>query len=382
MLKNKKIKSVIRGLIDRKVEGEYWDFKQEWHKDSEMLLHDIICFANTVHNYDCYIIFGVNDEGKFTKLEEESRRRQVDIVDMLYNTTFADDNIPDISVETIRFGENEVDILVVYDSIRVPYYLKKTSTRHKRLKKGLIYTRTQDKNTQINQNATMQQIEMLWKKRLGLTQPALNQITTRLNYKTEWCQYENTYYNIYNPDYVLFEEYEEQKLKEMFYVYTQPNHKFLYSNLKIKNRNITLVEVQLISLDSGRFTTPVPNWGFVKINPKDHKPKYSYKFYLMDSIQYVLQTFFYDDSNIEKREAKKRYDEVILYFADNRERESFEHYLKQTDKETERYVLEANKEYYCIDSGNQRADTQYKKELTTGLALNKALYDFLQESRV
>ena len=37
------IKSKIKNLIDRKSEGEYWDFKQEWHKDNERLLHDILC---------------------------------------------------------------------------------------------------------------------------------------------------------------------------------------------------------------------------------------------------------------------------------------------------------------------------------------------------
>lgn len=376
MRNNTQLESIIQGLIDRKVEGDYWDFKQEWHKDSEKLLHDIICFSNTAHNYDCYIIIGVNNKGKFVEIDDANRRKQAELIDMLYSTSFAGDNVPEISVETVNFGENEVDVLIIYDSSTVPYYLKKTSNTHKKLGKGFIYTRTYDKNTPINQNSTMQQIEMLWRKRLGLTQSALNQIATRLNSKSEWQQYDNTYYNIYKPDFVLLEEDEEQKLKEMFYMYTQLNHRFLYSNLKIKNHNTTLMEVQLVSLDSGRFKTPVSDWGFVRISREDHNPKYSYKYYLMDSMQYALQTFLYDDTNMETKYAKERYDEVILYFMDEKEKNEFEQYLKQTDEKTKRYLIEADAEYFDIDSGNNKADKQYKIELSTGLALKKTLIDF------
>ncbi len=47
------IEEKIYKLISKKTEGDYWDFKQEWHKDNERLLHDILCFANTVHDRDC-----------------------------------------------------------------------------------------------------------------------------------------------------------------------------------------------------------------------------------------------------------------------------------------------------------------------------------------
>ena len=41
-------------------EGDFWDFKQEWHQDMSELIKDIICFANTAHSENCYLIFGVN----------------------------------------------------------------------------------------------------------------------------------------------------------------------------------------------------------------------------------------------------------------------------------------------------------------------------------
>lgn len=38
---------IIEILINKGHEGEYWDYKQEWHINMEDLLKDIICFANT-----------------------------------------------------------------------------------------------------------------------------------------------------------------------------------------------------------------------------------------------------------------------------------------------------------------------------------------------
>lgn len=47
---------IVQHCLQQGKEGEYWDFKQEWHKRIQDLLKDIICFANTVHDKKCYII--------------------------------------------------------------------------------------------------------------------------------------------------------------------------------------------------------------------------------------------------------------------------------------------------------------------------------------
>ena len=172
----------IKNLIKLKSEGEYWDFKQVWHKDNERLLHDILCFANTVHGRDCYLIIGVSDTGEIVGVSGESRRRQVEILDLLSNTVFADDNIPEIRLDTIEIEGKEIDVLTIFNSYTVPYYLKTKCKKHNNIREGYIYTRVGDRNTSINRNASVQQIEMLWKKRFGLTQPPLVQIVNRLEY--------------------------------------------------------------------------------------------------------------------------------------------------------------------------------------------------------
>lgn len=227
--------SKIYTLINKKAEGDYWDFKQEWHKDNERLLHDILCFANTVHDRDCYLIIGVSDNGEIIGLNEENRVKQVAILDLLSNTVFAGDNTPEVKVETIRIAGKEIDILTVFNSYNVPFYLKKKSKKYHNIKEEYIYTRIGDRNTPISQNANIQQIEMLWKKRLGLTQPPLTQIINRLVNKIEWVENNDTHYNIYNPEFKLVEEYDDDEYGRKsgeFYVYSQTNSKFMYKDLK------------------------------------------------------------------------------------------------------------------------------------------------------
>lgn len=260
MRNNRNIESVIKSLVDSKKEGDHWDFKQVWHKDNEKLLHDILCFANTVHDKTCYIIIGVADTGEIIGVSEENRMRQADLLDLLANTVFAGDNTPEVGVDTIRLERIELDVITVFNSYNLPYYLKSKSKKYTYIKDGYIYTRIGDKNTPINQNATIHQIEMLWKKRLGLTQSPLAQIVKRLENKLEWVQTEETQYNMYKPEYKLVEEYDDDEYdrrKGEFYVYSQTNSKFSYKNLKIMCNETILDSFQLVVLDSGRYKTPV-----------------------------------------------------------------------------------------------------------------------------
>lgn len=73
----------VLSLIQSKREDEWWDFKQQHHKDKAELLHDIICMANNRAKRDSYIIFGVEDETfKIVGVENTpNRRNQQNIVD-------------------------------------------------------------------------------------------------------------------------------------------------------------------------------------------------------------------------------------------------------------------------------------------------------------
>lgn len=370
---------IENAILSRK-ENDQYDFKQEWHSENERLLHDILCFANTVHNYDCYIIFGVSDAHKIIGVTESHRKKQADVMDMLANVGFAGDYTPSISVDTVSIMGKEIDVLTILNSFDVPYYVKKKPSSYTNIHEGYIYVRNGDKNTPINQNACMPDIEMLWKKRLGLTMPPLEQIRQRLSNKLEWTSREEGYYNAYKPEFQLLyqEDDDDDRLVGEFYVYSQTNSRFLYENIKVMCNTTVLDRVQLVSLDSGRYTTPVPAWGF--LGKDEHlDPLYIYKYYLMDSFDYCLQKFLFNDENSEQVWAKRRYDEVVLYFIDGNEQMAFEQFVLGIRPQMEKYICEADNHYYTIDSGNTLVNTEARKRLSMGLALNRALSEYRGE---
>lgn len=76
----------ILRLIALRQEGEYWDFKKEWHKSKPDLLHDIICMANNLSNHDGLIIIGVDEETEYSicdVVNDQNRKKTQDIVAFL-----------------------------------------------------------------------------------------------------------------------------------------------------------------------------------------------------------------------------------------------------------------------------------------------------------
>ena len=51
-MENEKLLQIVTALIDSKMEGEYWDFKLDFHDNKAELLHDILCMANNPTPYD------------------------------------------------------------------------------------------------------------------------------------------------------------------------------------------------------------------------------------------------------------------------------------------------------------------------------------------
>lgn len=359
----------IYNIIQHENENDQVDFKQVWHDNNERLLHDILCFANTAHNFDCYIIIGVSDEKRIVGVNNLNRKKQADLLDMLSHIFFAGDYTPRVNVDTLQYGDREIDVITIYNSFDVPYYIQKRPDSYKNIREGHIYVRHGDKNTPMCQNASLPDIEILWKKRLGLTLPPMEQIRKRLRNKLEWISSIEGYYNIYKPEYQLVyeEDDDDKRLKGEFYIYTQENSGFYYSNIKI-----------MFNMDSGRYTTPVPELMFLG---KDEQMNivYKYRYYLKDSFCYQLQQFLFNESDYETIYEKNCFDEVILYFDDAKEKEAFEVYVLSNKDTILKYLEEAGNHYYTIDSDNERGNKEARKLLSIGLALNKALIQYRKE---
>ena len=155
-------------LIELKQEGGYWDFKRQWHESKGDLLHDIICMANNLEDKDAYIIIGVDEENNCEikdVVDDLNRKNTQMLVDFLKDKKFAGDIRPIVKVENLQFYSGIIDVIVIKNSKNTPFYLKE---QFHNLRSNYIYTRVQDNNTPKDMSADINNVEWLWKKRLGL----------------------------------------------------------------------------------------------------------------------------------------------------------------------------------------------------------------------
>ncbi len=65
--------------------------------------------------------------------------------------------------------------------------------------------------------------------------------------------------------------------------------------------------------------------------------------FLKDTIDYKLQQFLFDTENEEEVYAKRRFDEVVLYYENEEEKIAFEFYVENKQSLIESYIVEADK---------------------------------------
>lgn len=363
---------IVEILAAKGREGEYWDYKQEWHENMADLLKDIICFANTPHDANCYLLFGIDDDGHIVGMKK-NRRKQADILEAMDNLWFIGDVRPEISVETVVVNEIEVDVLTVYDTQKTPIYLKRN---YGEMLAGCIYMRNGDKNTPNRGMASIDDVEKLWKKRFGLLQTPLEYIIGRLQYQTEWKQQDHIYYNMYRPEYQLkILKGDEDYLIPEFYVYTMSNKSTSYEMLQIIAGDTILEEYQIVVLDSGRYKTPVPEWGFAGYDRYRIDHKFTYKYFVKGSTEYRLQQFFLDGENEEAIYANRRLMEVVLLYETEDEKSAFEAYIEDNQEEIMERISKKDR-YSYIQATNEPDTKECIKRLNTGLVLNEMLREW------
>ncbi len=363
---------LIAFLLRQGKEGEFWDFKQEWHTNTDELMKDIVCFANTVHDEDCFIVFGVADDLSITGMKEH-RREQACILDAISNLVFAGDNMPSISVESVQYDDTVLDLLVIHNTDKTPLYLKKN---YGKMRQGCIYARVGDRNTPDNGNAEIYTIESLWRKRFGLIKPSLEMVLDALRSKLDWTDSEKGYYHIYRPEYTIErkDDAEYRKDRDEFYSFTQTNEATFYYDLDIKAKGTTLDSYQIVGLDSGRLNIPVPEWGFVYFDEHYNDPV-GYKYYIHGSHRETLLKFMYDPEVSDQRWAYNRFEKVILFYDSEEEKEEFEYYVKCHMDELKGRV-ESSDEYDYIVTENEMKTVAYKRELKTAVVLKSMLEEF------
>lgn len=373
----------ILTLITNKYEGEYWDYKQEHHQNKSSFIHDLICMANNRSGKDGYILFGISDapKGEIIGVEnDKNRRTQQQIIDLIQGQKWAFGVYPSVELRTFNIQGHEIDVLIVKGNIDVPYYLiENCAWNDKVVRKNYIYTRVCDTNSPIDKGAAPNQVESIWRRRFGLDLQPLEQIKQKLLNQLDWMSYEDddtgdeVFYNRFSPEYTIRKRFIERPEIYPFYSYVQWNESTGFLNLYLMYHSTILAKMELVSLDSGRYTTPEPEWGFIHDSDHFSEPLYSYRYILQNSIEYYVQQFLFNQENSEQVHAKSCFDEVVLYFNNSDEFNEFQHCL-ESNLEIVRTYLSKEIEP-IVDTGQSKLDKKYKNQIMISRALKKIQID-------
>lgn len=372
----------IKALILSEREDDYWDFKQQHHTNKADLLHDIICMANNRVDRDAYIIFGIADK-TFEVIgveNDENRKNQQMFIDFLKSQKFVSGIRPRVEMRTLQLAGHEVDVLIVKNSIDTPYFLTdRYSDGSRTVRANHIYTRVGDTNTDIDKSADINNIEYLWKKRFLLTRSPFEQIIKRLENKDEWKHDEDTNYNIFNPEFtvIIDEDNDFGPRRAEFYAYVMEDSIPTYRMLTIKYFGTQLFRWQVVLLDGGRYLTLAPERGSLCFDEDKSNPNYFIRYFTKDSLKYKLNEFLYNEDKHEEAHAQRRFFEVVLLFESELEKDKFLGYI-HSNKKVFLDRLNSLKDDYWIDVETERQKNHILSCLKTGKLLNRMLYEYRQ----
>ena len=395
MRTNQEIEDIVSELFYLGVEGEYWDFKEkpyffegqskeEKNKKKNDLLHDIICMANNLSNREAYIIMGIQDKPvKITGVKQFSKKwTQENYQDFLQNLTWAGDMIPTVEFRTINNGD--LDVLIIKKSNRVPFYITK---KYSKVRENRIYVRKGSKNTAIDSQAEISDIEKLFEYRFGLTPFPKERVINYITDHDHWIEMKGNYetrswYYEKFPEYTmeLVDDPQNDELKAPVYALIQFNARTTWQILRLKYHQTILLEFSSHYIDEYRGISVQPKYNFLKLSDRMNDIKFPsmYYYYLSNSVEielmYLLKELMQHDG-----EAWRRHLSLIPVFDDDEERNIIEKYVEENKAEI---LVEIKKESEKVCLGyNYEGDEQHSKWDKEEIAVTKVVKKLLNEYR-
>lgn len=390
-----KLTNEIKYLISTKREDNWWDFKREHHHDKAELVHDILCMANNRPRRDSYIIFGVaDDDFSITGVENDLyRRNQQGITDILRNITFVGSTRPRIEMQTFTINNHEIDVLIIKDSLEVPYYLEKDyQDKDVKNKNGKnygkivrayhVYTRVVDNNTPIDKQADLNDVEFLWRKRFGLLESPLDRIMMYLKNSNLWdCSPDNynsekLYYR-FSPEFTIESIVDDSKDGYQYYLFNQTDIHPRWYDINLYYHQTMLASLEGLSLDGGRYFTPSPRTDGISLT-KYHHWDISFNYFIKDSIEQIVNEFYYHPYGDDETIAHDKFMDCILLFETNDEKERFKNYVFYNWNNKEEYSSNIWMPYFEeIEGYNMDV---IKEEYRNSQILQKMLVAFRKEA--
>ncbi len=283
---------IVRDLIDRGSEGVYWDFKLKHHLNTGDLVHDVLCLANAEHDGPRFLVFGVENGGVSVQTikNDDGRRSQADIAGLFRDNAgkFFQSRFPTFHLRTIEIDGKQVDVLIIEDEPKKPYYLVE---RIRNVRAHHIYTRVCDTNTPVDRVAQPHEIERMWRQRFGLDAPALERAKQCLAEPAAWTLREEDgfaccHHDVF-PEFTLktasadndhMDSDQEWTRGE---IRTDDNHAGWY---ELRYHQTLLRRIHYVSFDNHKKNMVAPDWEAVG--------RGRFYFYRADSVRYAVQRFW------------------------------------------------------------------------------------------
>ena len=395
MLTNQEIEDIVRELFYQETEGEYWDFKEkpyfyegqsekDKNKKKGDLLHDIICMANNLSNRDAYIIMGIQDKPvKITGVKQFSNKwTQEKYQDFLQNLTWAGDMIPTVEFRTIDGGD--LDVLIIKKSNKVPFYITK---KYSKVRENRIYVRKGSKNTAIDSQAEIGDIEKLFEFRFGLTPFPKERVINYITDHNHWTEMKGNYetrswYYEKFPEYTmeLVDDPQNDELRAPVYALIHPNVRTTWEILRIKYHQTILLEFSSHYIDEYRGLSVQPRYNFLKLfeGVNNINLKTNFYYYLADSVEINLM-YLLEELHEQDGEALRQHLSLIPVFKNDDEREAIEKYVEGNKSDI---LVEIKKESENICLGyNYDGDEKRSKWDREEIAVTKVVKNILDEYR-
>lgn len=345
------LKNEILELIERRAEGEYWDFKQQWHSNNADLLHDIICMANSPANRDCYIIIGVEDKTyNILGVNDGNRKNQQNVIDLLrQKPSWTGGYVPEVYVKTITIEDKEIDVVIVKQSDNTPFYLLEDYEKDKKkISKGAIYTRKGDTNTPKTQTADLYDTELLWKRRFGLLYNPSQRAKFYLKDLDNWESVEGetdkygkkdsfVFYRP-DPDYTVYFVYEDETDEGLTYakdvndsaVGTQSYYLFAFCNVSYHTGYSSRRKVVLYYKEVPLFSSVIESIDDERTRVVPPELSVIDPHYIEDSFQYLMFEFVFRYwCSSYSHEAREMFLRVIPVYKSDEEHDEFMKYIQR-----------------------------------------------------
>lgn len=342
-MQTQEINRIVQDLLQRGYEGTYWDYKEDYTDCKEDKLIDIICMANNIDGRDAYLIYGANDDGIVTGIENTTYTRYTtkSVTEFLRSKPFAGGYVPKVSVQIVEIENHELDVLIIHSTRNTPYFLannfSQSHDRKKHLIAGAIYTRVNDINAPRNQTASYEHTEYLWRRRFGMDMTPSEKFLYFLENTQNWSEtkwdIDKHSYCKKSPEYQLYALESNDGYETLAYFYD--DERMLYAPLELRYLTTTLYETELWYMDMGRCLIPKPEKKYMI-----EQGLFYYYIELESLSGKLLPLFAYGKKQCNNRSGQQM---PVLIFETEETRLSFEKWVKENIELKNSYSEEMKK---------------------------------------